>query len=94
MKNKLIISSLFIFLINFYTIGVENSIIPTIEKFEAIENLSIEKYSKSQFAEIQKALSQKEDRIRLMTYNMLFNLYDHDLDEENRWPQRCPRLSS
>lgn len=72
--------------------SVENSIIPTVEKFECVENLAPKKYSDNQFTEITSLLNRKEERLRLVTYNMLFNLYDHNLDEVNRWPQRLPRI--
>lgn len=72
--------------------SVENSIIPTIEKFEYVENLPAQKYSRQQFSEITSVLKRKDECIRLVTYNVLFNRYDHNLDEENRWPQRLPRI--
>lgn len=71
---------------------VENSIISTIELHECPENLAIQKLTKSQHEEICAALARKDEKIRLLTYNMLFNLYDHNLEEENRWPNRLPRL--
>lgn len=71
---------------------VENATIPVMEHFECMDNLPANKFTKKQFAEIAKALEKKEDKIRLVTYNMLFNLYDHNLDEENRWPNRLPRI--
>jgi endonuclease/exonuclease/phosphatase family metal-dependent hydrolase len=72
--------------------GIENSIIPIMENFECIENLPSAKFTKNQFREISIALEKKEEKIRLVTYNMLFNLYDHNLGEENRWPKRLPRI--
>jgi len=72
--------------------AVENSVIPVMERFECIENLPSQKFTKQQFSEISNALEKKEEMIRLVTYNMLFNLYDHNLDEENRWPNRLPRI--
>jgi endonuclease/exonuclease/phosphatase family metal-dependent hydrolase len=72
--------------------GVENSIIPLMEKFECVENLPWAKYSANQAAEILNALKDKESKIRLATYNMLFPLYDHNLDQVNRWPCRLPRI--
>lgn len=72
--------------------AVENSIIPMMEKFECIENLPSNKFTKKQFAEIAEALEKKEDKIRIVTYNMLFNIIDHKLAEENRWPNRLPRI--
>jgi endonuclease/exonuclease/phosphatase family metal-dependent hydrolase len=72
--------------------AVENSVIPQIERWEKVEQLPMNCYSKNQFLEIVAALEQKEERIRVATYNVLFNLYDHNLDKLNRWPQRLPRI--
>lgn len=72
--------------------AVENSIIPQVEKFENIENLPANRYSKNQFSEISALLMRKDESIRIVTYNILFNLYDHNLDHENRWPQRLARV--
>ncbi len=74
------------------TAEVDNSIIPTIETYERIESLNPKKYSKAQFNEISSALSRYNERIRAVSYNILFDLYDHNLAEEYRWPQRLPRL--
>ena len=88
--NKTIV---FCFLLcSFHLIAVENSIIKTIEEVEQIENLPTVKYSKNQFNEIKSSLEKKEEKIRLLSYNVLFNLYDHNLEEVNRWPQRLPRI--
>lgn len=65
---------------------------PQIEKVENINNLPSHKYSKNQWLEIASALERKEECIRLVTYNVLFNLYDDKLEECNRWPQRLPRI--
>ena len=78
-----------------YSLGVEsveNSIVPMIEKFEDVGNLPVSKYSKNQYAEITSVLNRMEERIRLVTYNILFDFHDHNLDEVNRWPQRLPVL--
>ncbi len=72
--------------------AVENSIIPLMEKFERVENLPKQKHSRLQYEEISAALSRKEERIRFVTYNMLMDDYDKDLDQENRWSQRLPRI--
>lgn len=91
MLNK---KSLFIYLILpvLQLCAVENSVIPLVEKFERIENLTPQKYSQNQYLEICSVLNQREERLRLATYNVLFNLYDHNLEEINRWPQRLPRI--
>ncbi|MDP1880071.1 MAG: endonuclease/exonuclease/phosphatase family protein [Parachlamydiaceae bacterium] len=86
------ITLFFIILTAFFVDAVENSVIPVMETFECIENLPTQKLTKNQFSEIANALEKKEEMIRLVTYNMLFNLYDHNLDEENRWPNRLPRI--
>ena len=62
------------------------------EQFECVENLPSNKFTNRQFNEIAEALGKKEEKIRLVSYNMLFNLYDQNLDEENRWPNRLPRI--
>lgn len=72
--------------------AVENSVIPLMERFEQVENLSQHKYSRHQFGEISCALAQKSNRIRLVTYNMLFNRLDSQLNPIDRWPQRLPRI--
>lgn len=72
--------------------ATENSIVPVMETFESIENLPSKKFTRNQLLEISTALEKKEEKIRLVTYNMLFNLHDDSLDEENRWPNRLPRI--
>lgn len=72
--------------------GIENSIVPIMENFECVENLPAAKFSKNQFHEISNALERKQEKIRLVTYNMLFNLHEDRLDEENRWVNRLPRI--
>lgn len=71
---------------------VENSIIPIMEKYESVHNLSRQKYSQEQYSRIQDALKQKHKRIRVVTYNMLFNRFDKNLALENRWPSRLPKI--
>lgn len=71
---------------------VENSIIPLIERFEQIDNIPRTKYSSRQYSEIASSLSRKKERIRIVSYNVLFDLYDENLEEVNRWPQRLPKI--
>lgn len=86
----------YFFLIFVYSIsaaiGVEQSIIPLMEKTESLSALPIAKYSTSQFAEIEESLNRKTERLRLVTYNMLAHTYDYKTDPVNRWPQRLPRI--
>ncbi len=75
------------------TLGaIENSIIPVMEYYEQLQNLQPNHYSHAQFHKIEKGLSKKDEKIRIATYNMLFDLYDQDLAPENRWPARLPRI--
>lgn len=72
--------------------GIENSIAPMIEQNETLEQLIKTKYAPKQFAEIETALARKADKIRLISFNMLFDLYDHNLPEDYRWPARKDRI--
>ncbi len=74
------------------SVAVENSIVPKIEEIESIDNILPAKYSKNQFYEIANILEHKAEKIRIISYNTLFNLYDQYLDEANRWPRRLPRI--
>ena len=72
--------------------AVENSITPVMDYFECVGNLQQEKYNKAQFRKIEKGLSKKCKKIRVVTYNMLFDLFDSNLAPINRWPARLPRI--
>ncbi|CCB85763.1 MULTISPECIES: endonuclease/exonuclease/phosphatase family protein [Parachlamydia] len=71
---------------------ISNSIIPLMEQIEQGESLSQWKYSQNQWIEIQEGLGRKEEKIRVVSYNMLFNYMDNRLDEVHRWPNRCSRV--
>lgn len=88
----MIICCLIITISNLYSIEISNTIIPLIERIEKAENLNPKKYSKNQYENIFRILLNIEDRIRLVTYNMLYNIQDQNLDEQDRWPHRFPRL--
>lgn len=93
MKLKIILTSILYLLTVISGIeAVENSVIPEMEKFQKVENLSLNRYSTQQFLEISSLLKRKEEVIRVVTYNTLFDLYDHNLDPVNRWPQRISRI--
>lgn len=88
----MIVLHLIIAIANMHSAEISNTIVPLIEKAEKIENLNPKKYSKNQYEHISQILSNIEDRIRLVTYNMLYNIDDQNLDEQDRWPHRFPRL--
>lgn len=72
--------------------SIENSIVPLVDMYEMIQNLPAEKYSKHQYRQIVTGLKQLDQRVRIASYNILFDVFDDELAFENRWPQRLPRV--
>ena len=72
--------------------SLENSIVPQIETLEAGKEIDSKKYAAQQYEEILSAIARKKERIRIVTYNILFNLFDDTLEEPYKWPQRLPRV--
>lgn len=71
---------------------ITDSVIPLIAEAEKVANLHPAKYSQKQFEKIVQALQGEKNRIRLVSYNMLFNIRDNELNEQDRWQNRYPRL--
>lgn len=90
----IITKTLFSFLIltTVFAGGTENSIALRLENSLILENLPVEKYSKNQFFEIASALQHAQERVRIVTFNMLINKRDYKTEECYRWPQRLPRI--
>lgn len=91
-RSLLFLLSTYLFFTHSLYAQVDSLVIPEIEHAENITDLPVAKYSKRQYEGIVKALNQGSERIRLVTYNVLFNCFDQSLDEINRWPQRIPRI--
>lgn len=73
--------------------GLENSVIPFVEKLEIFDDTQTHKrYAPEQLKEIQDLVVLRGEKVRLVSYNMLFNLFDQNLEECNRWPERLPRI--
>ena len=72
---------------------IEFQVYPLIAEFERMENLEPLKYSKEQFQMIQQVIDLKGNWIRVMTYNVLFDVKDEDLDFQYKWPQRRSKVS-
>ena len=91
---KSIIVKVFALLICSLSLGsIENSIIPSIEYFESLENIPMRKFSQNHFEKISRALERKNEKIRVVTYNMLFDFYDFKMEnKENTWPNRLQRV--
>lgn len=71
---------------------VDNSIIPIMDYYHNFKHIEAKKYSKTQFEAIVEALKLKEAAFRVVSYNMLFDRYDHLLAKPYRWKARLPRL--
>ncbi len=72
--------------------ALENSIVPIVEKLEMVENLSESKYAPGQYAQIIEALKRKAERVRVVSYNVLFNINEDAMAQVNRWKERLPRV--
>ena len=71
---------------------VENSVTLLVDQYEKLEALPTDKYSTNQYLEIESALEHVDEKIRIVTYNVLFSKKDDQLAPENRWPARLPRI--
>lgn len=71
---------------------LENSILPYLDRFENIANIPLEKFGAKQCHEILEQLRRKNECLRIVSYNVLFNLTDQSLAHQYRWPQRLARL--
>lgn len=71
---------------------ITNSIVPTVTALENETSLSPHKYSAGHYREISEALRCIDQKLRIASFNMLFDIRDAQLDPENRWPKRLPRI--
>lgn len=75
-----------------YLNSLENSIVPLVERFENLGDLSTQKYAKKQLQEIQQALLHKHELIRLVSYNILTDEMDGEHGRNFEWKKRFPRI--
>jgi endonuclease/exonuclease/phosphatase family metal-dependent hydrolase len=69
---------------------ITDSVVPLIEN---IENVPPKKYSENHFSEIHAALDKKAQKVRIVTYNILFDIFDDQLkDKTHSWAERFPRV--
>jgi endonuclease/exonuclease/phosphatase family metal-dependent hydrolase len=71
---------------------IKDSIVPLLEAAEQVENLQKEKYSERQLEEITDGLKHLEEKVRIVSFNMLCNDRDAMRPEDTRWPKRLPRI--
>lgn len=74
------------------SVEITESVIPLMKEMRCLDHVNPRKFSKNQYNDIAKKLLEAEDPIRLVTYNMLYDIKDSDLDECDRWPSRYPRI--
>ncbi len=66
------------------------SVMPVLEK---IESHPPEKYSENHLSEIHELLAKQAEKIRVVTYNILLDLFDHKLeDQTHSWAARLPKV--
>ena len=73
-------------------LGLQDSIIPSMEWYESPQHLCPNKYSRIQYRELQEVLNHRKERVRVVSYNILFDLHDDQQKECYRWKKRLPRL--
>ncbi len=81
-----------VFLVSsFFLFGsVENSITSLIDK--KIKITSSKKYTQNHFQEMVHAIEKKENKLRIVTYNMLMEKFDKSHEEVHHWAKRLPRI--
>jgi endonuclease/exonuclease/phosphatase family metal-dependent hydrolase len=72
---------------------IEDSIVGQLDHFEQIGNLEQKKYASGQWEEIVEALSKADERVRVMSYNMLMDAYESQLARKDRWINRRSRVA-
>ncbi len=88
-----VLKGLLIFICCSFTyIGAQEVITDSVvAKIVELENNPPNKYSERHFLDIQKALSHKASKIRVVTYNILFDLFDSSLEDKMQsWKERLP----
>jgi endonuclease/exonuclease/phosphatase family metal-dependent hydrolase len=69
---------------------ISDSVIPIMEK---VENAPLAKYSENYIHKTNEALTRKSEKIRAVTFNVLFNLFDDTQKERTHtWPARLPLI--
>lgn len=85
--------NLLLFLFGSSSIGsteIVDSVVPIVDK---IQTLPPQKYSERLCAEISNALEKRDQMVRVVTFNVLFDLFDHQMEKIHSWPKRLERVS-
>jgi endonuclease/exonuclease/phosphatase family metal-dependent hydrolase len=71
-------------------LSISDSVMPIMEN---VEKMPPQKYSERHYAEIQEALKRDAEKVRVVSYNILFDLFDAQLvDKTHSWESRLPRV--
>ncbi len=71
---------------------VTHSILPCLDALTQTP-IPLEKLGKSQQEDIISLQERAPEKLRIATYNILFNAKDHQLDKSYRWKSRLPRIT-
>ncbi len=71
---------------------VTHSILPTIEKAERLD-LKRSMLTQRHWKRLQKAKDKIDQKLRVMSYNMLFTVYENKLPKEHHWVKRKDRVA-
>lgn len=95
MKKQTLFLSIFLLIFSLGSItqieaSISHSIVPLIEE---LEETVPKKYSEIYREKVQKYLVRKEEKIRVVSYNILFNLFDHRVkNKAHLWESRLPKM--
>ncbi|MBT3393582.1 MAG: hypothetical protein HN411_00535 [Waddliaceae bacterium] len=84
--------SLAAFAIRKKRVSVEGSIMPQFERVQK-GNVPIGKLTRTQLDEINRMIIHKDEKLRVITYNMLFNICEDTLDKAHHWKKRYHRVA-
>ncbi len=72
--------------------AIENSVVPMAKFLESNANRHQKKYTKNQYKEIEAALKNSDQKLRIASFNMLRDDLDTKYILENRWEKRFSRI--
>lgn len=71
---------------------IENSVIPTIERLQ-YETVPEEKLTFTQRETLERTLPYLGEKVRIMSFNMLYDIYEKKYDKEDHWKNRYYRIA-
>lgn len=71
---------------------LSDSIVPVVRELEEGDLLTASKFSEDQWQEIQQAKKRLDEKLRIVSFNILFTLYEKDTAPIHKWENRKPRV--